>query len=159
MCIRDSIYSHTHYTVLVHTRTPTQPHCRYCDLVTIECYNDCGHCCQRKHLSSHLTSCPNKPEKCPRCSVHFTCNRLSEHEPHCCGISVPDSILSNIYKVHCTCACIYDCFRAYLSISEAMSCSSLSATCRTLGTCNSHLLYNVHVHACVHCNIHHMYTS
>lgn len=77
----------------------SQPHCRYCDLVTVECHNECGHCCQRKDLSSHLTSCPNKPNKCPHCSIYFTCNRIAEHEPHCSKMVVPESILSNIYKV------------------------------------------------------------
>ena len=82
-----------------HVHTHTQPHCRYCDLVTIDCHNDCGHCCQRKDLSSHLASCPNKQEKCHNCSIYFTCNRIVEHQPHCSKLTVPESILSNIYKV------------------------------------------------------------
>lgn len=78
---------------------PLQTHSQLCELIHIECPHKCGHSCQRKLISSHLLSCPNKPQFCSLCSVAFVLNKLEEHRSHCSKIKVPKSTLSDISEV------------------------------------------------------------
>ena len=76
-----------------------QSHLLMCDLVCIDCPNCCGHSCQRKDLNPHIAMCSNKPEQCPTCSIHFTRDKVQLHLPQCSSIVLPESILSNLFKV------------------------------------------------------------
>lgn len=84
---------------LIMCPTYLQLHVSVCDLVYTECPNCCGHSCQRKDLTPHLSCCVNKPQQCPQCSIHFARNRLDEHKSHCSKMVIPESIQSTLFKV------------------------------------------------------------
>lgn len=82
----------THYT-------HTQFHSKNCELVTIDCPHTCGFNCQRKELSSHLLTCPNKPQQCPTCSIFLPKNKRSDHAPYCSKIMLPELVQRNLFEV------------------------------------------------------------
>lgn len=88
----------THYTyTCMHTHT--QFHSKNCELVTIDCPHTCGFNCQRKELSSHLLTCPNKPQQCPTCSIFLPKNKRSDHAPYCSKIMLPELVQGNLFEV------------------------------------------------------------
>lgn len=60
-------------------------------------------------LNTYNVCVPCRPIECPTCSIQFPRTSLSDHQPHCSHITLPDSVSASLDKVSSSmiwaCAC------------------------------------------------------